>query len=131
LSGASEPSACCIGRGEQWTRLVQQLPSGAGTLGFTRWSTQLRVPEPRETGSGANSPDAYLEVDRCRDFCGIGSLSSTRLELDWITSADFDRCSSRRCAPCIPRTSTSVSSALRRLIGQRVKERGATAMLSE
>jgi hypothetical protein len=32
LSGASDPSACCIGRSEQWTRLVQQLPPGLGEL---------------------------------------------------------------------------------------------------
>ena len=76
--------------------------------------------------------DAYFEVDRYRDFCDSRLPHVDELVLDWITSTQFDRLlvdTVRSTYPAHERE--QFIGHFRGLIGQWVRERGATSTLSQ
>jgi hypothetical protein len=76
--------------------------------------------------------DEYFEVDRYRDFCDSRLPHVDELVLDWITSADFDRLLVDTVRSTYPAYEHERFIAhFRGLIGQWVRERGATATLSQ
>jgi hypothetical protein len=76
--------------------------------------------------------DEYFEVDRYRDFCDSRLPHVDELVLDWITSVDFDRLLVDTCRSTYPAFEHERFIAhFRGLIGQWVRERGATATLSQ
>jgi hypothetical protein len=75
--------------------------------------------------------DEYFEVDRYRDFCDSRLPHVDELVLEWISSADFDRLlvdTVRTTYP--PHEHERFLGHFRGLIGQWIRERGATATLS-
>jgi hypothetical protein len=76
--------------------------------------------------------DDYFEVDRYRDFCDSRLAHVDELVLEWITSAEFDRLLVRTVRETYPpHEHERFTGHFRGLIGQWIKERGATATLSE
>ena len=76
--------------------------------------------------------DEYFEVDRYRDFCDSRLSHVDELVLDWITSADFDRLLVETCRTTYPaHEHEQFIGHFRGLVGQWVRERGATATLSD
>jgi hypothetical protein len=76
--------------------------------------------------------DAYFEVDRYRDFCDSRLPHVDELVLDWITSTQFDHLlvdTVRSTYPAHERE--QFIGHFRGLIGQWVRERGATSTLSQ
>jgi hypothetical protein len=76
--------------------------------------------------------DAYFEVDRYRDFCDSRLPHVDELVLEWITSAEFDRLLVDTVRAGYPHHEHErFIGHFRGLIGQWVRERGATATLSQ
>jgi hypothetical protein len=76
--------------------------------------------------------DAYFEVDRYRDFCDSRLPHVDELVLEWITSAEFDRLLVDTVRAGYPHDEHErFIGHFRGLIGQWVRERGATATLSQ
>jgi hypothetical protein len=76
--------------------------------------------------------DAYFEVDRYRDFCDSRLPHLDELVLDWISSAEFDRLLAGTVREAYPvHEQEWFIGHFRGLIGQWVRERGATATLSQ
>jgi hypothetical protein len=76
--------------------------------------------------------DAYFEVDRYRDFCDSRLPHVDELVLEWITSAEFDRLLVDTVRTTYPvHEHERFIGHFRGLIGQWVRERGATASLSQ
>jgi hypothetical protein len=76
--------------------------------------------------------DAYFEVDRYRDFCDSRLPHVDELMLEWITSAEFDRLLVDTVRGGYPHHEHErFIGHFRGLIGQWVRERGATATLSQ
>jgi hypothetical protein len=72
-----------------------------------------------------------LEVDRYRDFCDSRLSHVGKLVLDWIVSAEFDRLLVHSVRSNYPaHEHERFIGHFRGLIGQWVRERGATATLS-
>jgi hypothetical protein len=72
--------------------------------------------------------DAYFEVDRYQDFCASRLPHVDELVLDWITSADFDRLLIDTVRSTYPaHEHERFLGHFRGLVGQWVRERGATA----
>ena len=75
--------------------------------------------------------DEYFEVDRYRDFCDSRLPHVDELVLDWIGSAEFDRLLVDTVRTTYPaHEHERFLGHFRGLIGQWIKERGATATLS-
>ena len=75
--------------------------------------------------------DAYFEVDRYRDFCDSRLPHVDELVLDWVSSADFDRLLVDTVRAGIPaHEHERFIGHFRGLVGQWVRERGASATLS-
>jgi hypothetical protein len=76
--------------------------------------------------------DEYFEVDRYRDFCDSRLPHVDELVLDWITSAEFDRLLVETVRSTYPAYEHErFIGHFRGLVGQWVRERGATATLSQ
>jgi hypothetical protein len=76
--------------------------------------------------------DGYFEADRYRDFCDSRLPHVDELVLDWITSAEFDRLLVDTVRAGYPHHEhEQFIGHFRGLIGQWVRERGATATLSQ
>ncbi len=76
--------------------------------------------------------DAYFEVDRYRDFCDSRLAHVDELVLEWISSAEFDELLVDTCRSTYPaHEQERFIGHFRGLVGQWVKERGATARLSQ
>jgi hypothetical protein len=76
--------------------------------------------------------DAYFEVDRYRDFCDSRLPHVDELVLDWIASAEFDRLLVDTVREAYPAHEHEwFIGHFRGLIGQWLRERGATATLSQ
>jgi hypothetical protein len=72
--------------------------------------------------------DEYFEVDRYRDFCASRLPHVDELVLEWITSADFDRLLVDTVRTTYPaHEHERFVGHFRGLVGQWVRERGATA----
>jgi hypothetical protein len=75
--------------------------------------------------------DEYFEVDRYRDFCDSRLPHVDELVLEWISSADFDRLLVETVRTTYPaHEHERFLGHFRGLIGQWIRERGATAALS-
>jgi hypothetical protein len=76
--------------------------------------------------------DAYFEVDRYRDFCDSRLAHVDELVLEWISSAEFDALLARTVRETYPpHEHERFMGHFRGLIGQWIRERGATATLSD
>ena len=76
--------------------------------------------------------DEYFEVDRYRDFCDSRLAHVDELVLDWISSAEFDGLLVDTCRSTYPvHEQERFIGHFRGLVGQWVKERGASANLSQ
>ena len=102
------------------------------TPGATSRSATMRTSYEEKLAGYRELADAYFEVDRYRDFCDSRLAHVDELVLDWITSAEFDRLLVRTVRETYPpHEHERFMGHFRGLIGQWVKERGATATLSE
>ncbi len=75
--------------------------------------------------------DEYFEVDRYQDFCASRLAHVDEMVLDWITSPDFDRLLIETVVSTYPHhEQEQFAGHFRGLVGQWVRERGATASWS-